>query len=67
MLGPLDGDLKSVLACAAHQIKDQLLGGLGLLSQDGLWLSTETLLLSIVRTLALSKDSLLGLLVLGQP
>ena len=36
VLGPLDGDLKSVLACAALQTKDQLLGGLGLLSQDGL-------------------------------
>ena len=30
VLGPLDGDLKSVLACAALQTKDQLLGGLGL-------------------------------------
>ena len=30
VLGPFDGDLKSVLACSALKTKDQLLGGLGL-------------------------------------
>ena len=64
MLGALDGALDSVLARATFQTEDQLLGGLGLLTQDGLGLTTEALLLSVVTPLALSEDRLLRLLVL---
>ena len=36
VLSALDGDLDSVFASATFKTEDQLLGGLGLLTQDGL-------------------------------
>jgi len=48
MFGSLDGDLVLPLACRALEPQDQLLGGLCLLPQDGLGLTSETLLLTIV-------------------
>ena len=65
VLGPLDGHLETVLARATLQTKDQLLGSLGLLTQNRLGLTTETLLFSVVTPFALGEDGLLGLLVLG--
>ena len=65
MLGPLDGHLETMLACTALQTKYQLLGSLGLLTQNRLGLTTKTLLFSVVTLFALGKDGLLGLLVLG--
>ena len=44
--------------------EDDLLGGLGLLSEDGLGLSTVSLLLAVVTTLALGLQRVLTLLVL---
>jgi len=51
VLAALQGDLVLVLADLALQTKDDLLGGLGLLVEDGLGLTTITGLLSIVTTL----------------
>ena len=45
-------DLVLPLALSALQPQDQLLGGLGLLPQDGLGLTTESLLLAIVPELS---------------
>ena len=44
--------------------EDDLLGGLSLLSEDGLGLSTVSLLLAVVTTLALGLQRVLTLLVL---
>ena len=41
-------DLVLPLALSALQPQDQLLGGLGLLSQDGLRLTSEALLFAVV-------------------
>ena len=65
VLGPLDGHLETMLACTALQTKYQLLGSLGLLTQNRLGLTTKTLLFSVVTPFALGEDRLLGLLVLG--
>merc|ERR1719471_31770 len=65
MLGSLDGTLVLPLALSALQPQDQLLGGLGLLSQDGLGLTSESLLLTVVPAPALGLLRLGGLLVLG--
>ena len=65
MFGSLDGDLVLPLACRALEPQDQLLGGLCLLPQDGLGLTSETLLLTIVPTPTLGLLGLSGLLVLG--
>merc|ERR550532_2776824 len=65
VLGPLDGTLVLPLALGALQPQHQLLGGLGLLPQDGLGLTTESLLLAIVPTTTLGLFRLGRLLVLG--
>lgn len=65
VLAALEGNLHLVLALLALQTKDDLLGGLGLLLEHGLGLSTETLLLGIVTTLSLGEDGGLAGLVLG--
>ena len=49
----------------AFESEDDLLGGLGLLVEDGLGLTTITGLLSVVTTLTLCEDGVLTLLVLG--
>ena len=49
----------------AFESKDDLLGGLGLLVEDGFGLSTVSGLLSVVTTLTLGEDGVLTLLVLG--
>merc|ERR1719378_1615803 len=65
VLGSLDRDLVLPLALSALQPQDQLLGGLGLLPQDGLGLTSEPLLLAVVPAPALGLLRLGGLLVLG--
>lgn len=49
----------------AFESKDDLLGGLGLLVEDGFGLTTVSGLLSVVTTLTLGEDGVLTLLVLG--
>lgn len=53
------------LAGGALKFQGNLLGGLGLLSEDWLGLTTETLLLGIVAALTLSGGGVTALLVLG--
>merc|ERR1712228_434094 len=65
VLRSLDRTLVLPLALGALQPQHQLLGGLGLLPQDGLGLTTESLLLAIVPASALGLLGLRGLLVLG--
>jgi len=64
MLATLDGHLVLALAIGALQTEDDLLGGLGLLSEDGLGLSSVSLLLAIVTPLALGLERVLAFLVL---
>merc|ERR1711875_86537 len=64
MLASLDGDLVLALAISALQSEDDLLGGLGLLSEDGLGLTSVSLLLAIVTPLALGLERVLAFLVL---
>merc|ERR1712186_134040 len=63
VLGSLDGALVLPLALSALQPEHQLLGGLGLLPQDGLGLASEALLLTVVPASALGLLRLGGLLV----
>merc|ERR1719384_3097825 len=65
VLGSLDGTLVLPLAGGTLQPQHQLLRGLGLLSQDGLGLTTESPLLAIVPAPALGLLGLGRLLVLG--
>jgi len=65
VLAALEGKLHLVLALLALKTKHDLLGGLGLLLEHGLGLSTETLLLSVVTALSLGEDGGLAGLVLG--
>merc|ERR550539_1253599 len=65
VFGPLDGTLILPLALRALQPQYQLLGSLGLLPQDGLGLTSESLLLAIVPASALGLLGLGGLLVLS--
>merc|ERR1719270_1038071 len=65
VLGSLDGALILPLALSTLQPQNQLLGGLGLLSQDRLGLTSKSLLLTIVPTSSLSLLGLSGFLVLG--
>ncbi len=65
MLATLKGNVRAVLAGSALETQDNLLGGLGLLVEDGLGLSTVTLLLPVVTTLTLSVERSLTSLVLG--
>jgi len=53
VLGPLDGHLVLPLADRALHPEHQLLGGLRLLPQDGLGLTSKALLLAIVPPSAL--------------
>lgn len=48
MLASLDGELLTVLALGALHSQHDLLGGLGLLSEDGLGLTSESSLLAVV-------------------
>jgi len=64
MLATLDGHLVLALAISALQTEDDLLGGLGLLSEDGLGLTSVSLLLAIVTPLALGLERILAFLVL---
>jgi len=64
VLASFDGHLILSLAVRALQPEDDLLGGLGLLSEDGLGLSTVSLLLAVVTTLALGLERIFTLLVL---
>ena len=65
MLAALQGQLHLVFALLAFHTEHDLLGGLGLLLEDGLGLTSKTLLLSVVTTLSLGKDGSLSSLVLG--
>merc|ERR1711915_695331 len=65
VLAPLDGQLLAVLAIGALHLEHDLPGGLSLLVEDGLGLTTETALLAIVTALALRGEGVLALLVLG--
>ena len=61
VLATLEGELCLGLALCALQSQDNLLGGLGLLVEDRLGLTTVTGLLTVVTTLTLSEEgSLLG-------
>ena len=53
------------LGLGALELEDDLLGVLGLLPEDGLGLSTESLLLHIISPLSLGHQRVLALLVLG--
>merc|ERR1719157_64978 len=64
VLGALDGLHPLGLALAALQLQDDLLGGLGLLVEDGLRLAAEALLLLLVAAVALGLHVLLARLVL---
>ena len=63
-LATLDGSESSSLANGAFELESDLLGGLCLLPEDGLGLTSETLLLHIVSPLSLSDEGVLALLVL---
>jgi hypothetical protein len=64
VLASLDGQLNSVLAVDAFHTEHNLLGGLGLLTEDRLGLTSEARLLSVVTATTLGKTRLLALLVL---
>jgi hypothetical protein len=65
VLASLDGELVLVLAGGAFETEDNLLGGLGLLVEDGLGLTTVTLLFAVVTAFTLDDSRVLALLVLG--
>lgn len=65
MLASLQGQLALGLALDALQSQDNLLGGLGLLVEDGLRLTTITALFSVVTALTLGEQRGLASLVLG--
>ena len=56
MLATLEGKLCLGLACCALQSQDNLLGGLGLLVEDRLGLTTVTGLLTVVTSLTLGEE-----------
>lgn len=56
MLAALQGELLLGLASSALETQDDLLGGLGLLVEDGLGLTTVTALLPVVTTLTLGEE-----------
>ncbi len=56
MLAALQSELLLGLALSALETKDDLLGGLGLLVEDGLGLTTVTALLSVVTALTLGEQ-----------
>jgi len=49
--GALEGELSHAAADGALELEDDLLGGLHVLAEDGLGLTTETGLLPVVATL----------------
>lgn len=65
MLATLQRELSLGLALDAFQPQDDLLGGLGLLVEDRLGLTTVTALLAVVTTLTLGVEGSLAGLVLG--
>jgi hypothetical protein len=65
VLTTLEGELHLVLAGSALKTEDNLLGGLGLLVEDGLGLTTITGLLTVITSLTLSEQGSLAGLVLG--
>ena len=65
LLAALEREVRAVLAHGALETQHDLLGGLGLLLEDGLGLTTVTLLLAHVTTLTLRKVGRLAGLVLG--
>lgn len=65
VLASLQGQLALGLALDALQSQDDLLGGLGLLVEDGLGLTTITALLSVVTALTLGEQRGLASFVLG--
>lgn len=56
VLASLEGQLCLRLAVHALQSQDNLLGGLGLLVEHGLGLTTETALLAVVTSLTLGEE-----------
>jgi hypothetical protein len=64
VLAALQRQLRLGLALDAFQPQDDLLGGLGLLVEDGLGLTTVTGLLSVVAALSLGEERGLAGLVL---
>jgi hypothetical protein len=65
VLASLQRQLELGLALDTLQSKDNLLGGLGLLVEDGLGLTTVTGLLAVISTLTLGEQGGLSSLVLG--
>lgn len=65
MFASLEGNLLLVFARGAFHSQDNLLCGLSLLLEDGLRLTTETGLLTIVSSLTLGEKRSLTSLVLG--
>lgn len=65
MLAALEGQLVLLLAHTALHSEDDLLGGLGLLLENGLGLTTVTLLLAVVAALTEGEEGGLAGLVLG--
>jgi len=65
VLGALEDVLDGLLAAGAGELKDDLLGGLSLLVEDRLGLTTITTLLTVVTALTLSEEAGLTSLVLG--
>jgi hypothetical protein len=63
-LATLNGAESSSLANGALELEGNLLGGLCLLSEDGLGLASETFLLGIISSLTLSDSGSLTSLVL---
>lgn len=56
VLAALQGELLLGLASSALETQDDLLGGLGLLVEDGLGLTTVTTLLPVVTALTLGEE-----------
>ena len=65
VLASLNGKHSLSLAFGAFKLQDDLLSSLGLLAEDGLGLSTETCLLTIVTSLTLSNKGSLTSFVLS--
>ena len=65
VLGALEDVLDGLLAGGAGELEDDLLGGLGLLVEDRLGLTTITTLLTVVTALTLGEEASLTGLVLG--
>jgi hypothetical protein len=64
-LATLDGAQSSSLAGTAFKLQSNLLGGLGLLPENGFSLTAVSSLLGIISSLSLDDQRVLALLVLG--